>query len=117
MASCAFIAVCGLRVSSEQGKVRQIPACWLLGWRASSCGTERRRKPGYPVRNSIAECQCWPRCRRVSGRSLVEVAHMELASPSVADAIDAAVVAGAQVVTIAPYFLSRCAPGVPETSC
>ena len=40
---------------------------------------------------------------------MVEVAHMELAEPSVADAVDAAVAAGAQVVTVAPYFLSRCA--------
>ena len=32
---------------------------------------------------------------------------MELASPSVDDAVDAAVSAGARVVTIAPYFLSR----------
>ena len=35
---------------------------------------------------------------------------MELAAPSVADAVDAAVAAGAEIVTIAPYFLSRCAP-------
>ena len=34
---------------------------------------------------------------------------MELAAPSVADAVDAAVAAGAEVVTIAPYFLSRSA--------
>jgi len=37
---------------------------------------------------------------------------MELAAPSVADAVDAAVAAGAQVVTVAPYFLSRCAPRI-----
>ncbi len=53
-----------------------------------------------------------PASRRVSGRALVEVAHMELAAPSVADAVDAAVAAGAQVVTVAPYFLSRCAPRI-----
>ena len=32
---------------------------------------------------------------------------MELAAPSVADAVDAAVAAGARVVTVAPDVLSR----------
>ena len=45
--------------------------------------------------------------RRVSGRALVEGAHMELAEPTVAQAVAACVAGGARRVVIAPYFLSR----------
>ncbi len=39
------------------------------------------------------------------GYRIVEAAHMELAAPSVADAFDACVAAGATSVVIVPYFL------------
>jgi sirohydrochlorin ferrochelatase len=39
------------------------------------------------------------------GYRIVEPAHMELAEPSIADAFDACVAAGATTVVIVPYFL------------
>jgi sirohydrochlorin ferrochelatase len=39
------------------------------------------------------------------GYDIVEPAHMELAEPSIADAFDACVVAGATTVVVVPYFL------------
>ncbi len=39
------------------------------------------------------------------GYGIVEAAHMELAAPSVADAFDACVTAGATSLVIVPYFL------------
>ncbi len=43
---------------------------------------------------------------RALGRyDIVEAAHMELAEPSIADAFDACVAAGATTVVIMPYFL------------
>ena len=47
------------------------------------------------------------RCRQTTGRQIVEGAHMELASPSIADAVAKCAAAGAKEVIIAPYFLSR----------
>ncbi|MEM6654170.1 MAG: CbiX/SirB N-terminal domain-containing protein [Planctomycetota bacterium] len=44
--------------------------------------------------------------RSVTGLANVQVAHMELASPSIADAFDAAVSRGAELVVVFPYFLS-----------
>ena len=46
--------------------------------------------------------------RQASGRSLVEIAHMEIARPSIAEAVANCVAGGATDVIIAPYFLSRC---------
>ena len=46
--------------------------------------------------------------RRQTGRSMVEGAHMELASPTIADAISKCADAGAKHIIVAPYFLSRC---------
>jgi len=43
----------------------------------------------------------------VSGRALVEVAHMEIAAPSIMDALARAVARGATHVVVAPYFLSN----------
>ena len=44
--------------------------------------------------------------RRASGIPIVEAAHMELAPPSIAEAFDACVSAGAETVVVFPYFLS-----------
>ena len=43
--------------------------------------------------------------RTLAGYDIVEAAHMELAAPSIADAFDACVAAGATTVVIMPYFL------------
>ncbi len=43
--------------------------------------------------------------RHRGGYDIVEAAHMELAGPSVADAFDACVAAGATTVVVVPYFL------------
>lgn len=45
--------------------------------------------------------------RRVTARTLVEVAHMELAEPTIEQAVGRCVAAGARRVIVAPYFLSR----------
>lgn len=45
--------------------------------------------------------------RATSKRSFVRTAHMELASPSIPDAIAECVAGGASTVIIAPFFLSR----------
>lgn len=39
------------------------------------------------------------------GHAIVEPAHMELAAPSISEAFDACVTAGAATVVVAPYFL------------
>lgn len=46
-------------------------------------------------------------CRRATGRPLVEVAHMELAEPTIEQAVARCAAAGASRVIVAPYFLSR----------
>ncbi len=51
--------------------------------------------------------------RRVSGYPIVAAAHMELASPSIADAFSACVAQGATRVVVHPYFLS---PGRHSTT-
>ncbi len=43
--------------------------------------------------------------RERSGHPIVEPAHIELAEPSIGEAFDACVAAGATTVVIAPYFL------------
>ena len=45
--------------------------------------------------------------KRACKHDVVEVAHMELATPSISDAIHKCVQRGATHVVIAPYFLSR----------
>lgn len=45
--------------------------------------------------------------RATTGQTIVEPAHMELASPTIADAVANCVKQGAQHVVVAPYFLSR----------
>ncbi|KAK9838199.1 hypothetical protein WJX81_008429 [Elliptochloris bilobata] len=45
--------------------------------------------------------------RQTTQRQLVEIAHMELAQPSIADAVAKCAAAGAKKVVVAPYFLSR----------
>lgn len=50
--------------------------------------------------------------REVSGASIVEAAHMELAEPTLADAFAACVEQGATEIVIHPYFL---APGRHST--
>ncbi|MGC8625212.1 MAG: CbiX/SirB N-terminal domain-containing protein [Phycisphaerae bacterium] len=51
--------------------------------------------------------------RKVSGYQIVEPAHMEIATPSIADAFAACVRQGATRVVIHPYFLS---PGRHSTT-
>lgn len=51
--------------------------------------------------------------KRVSGRKIVEAAHMELAEPTIAQAFAACAAAGATRVVIHPYFLS---PGRHSTT-
>ena len=41
-----------------------------------------------------------------TGRAVVEPAHMELAPPTIADAFERCVERGANVVVVAPFFLS-----------
>jgi len=50
--------------------------------------------------------------KQSSGAPIVEPAHMELATPSIADAIAACVAQGAKDIVIHPYFL---APGRHST--
>lgn len=50
--------------------------------------------------------------RELSGLEIIEVAHMELAEPTVAQGFDACVAAGAEAVIVHPYFL---APGQHST--
>lgn len=45
--------------------------------------------------------------RSVSGQDVVEAAHMEIAKPSIADAVSRCIARGATRVVVAPYFLSR----------
>lgn len=51
--------------------------------------------------------------RRVTGMSIVEPAHMELAEPSISQAIDRCVAQGASSVVVSLFFLS---PGRHSTS-
>ena len=44
--------------------------------------------------------------RKASGRDLVEVAHMEIAEPTIPQALERCVEYGATKVVVAPYFLS-----------
>ncbi|CAG9463194.1 unnamed protein product [Pedinophyceae sp. YPF-701] len=45
--------------------------------------------------------------RATTGYEIVEGAHMEIAPPTIADAVAACVASGASRVVVAPYFLSR----------
>lgn len=45
--------------------------------------------------------------RETSGRQIVEGAHMEIAEPTIADAVRKCASAGATTIVVAPYFLSR----------
>jgi sirohydrochlorin ferrochelatase len=45
--------------------------------------------------------------RTITGRPVVFPAHMEIAPPSISDAVASCVAAGARKVVIAPYFLSQ----------
>ncbi|EFN59829.1 hypothetical protein CHLNCDRAFT_133580 [Chlorella variabilis] len=45
--------------------------------------------------------------KKVTGRQVVEVAHMELAEPTIEQAVGRCAAAGARRVVVAPYFLSR----------
>uniref|UniRef100_A0A7S2TVN9 Sirohydrochlorin cobaltochelatase n=1 Tax=Lotharella oceanica TaxID=641309 RepID=A0A7S2TVN9_9EUKA len=44
--------------------------------------------------------------KSVSNREIIEVAHMEIAAPTIPDAVKACISKGAQSVIVAPYFLS-----------
>ncbi|KAK9865428.1 hypothetical protein WJX84_006583 [Apatococcus fuscideae] len=61
-----------------------------------------RRQEANDMLNEFVELY-----RRQSGRGMVEGAHMELASPTISDAISKCADAGAKHIIIAPYFLSR----------
>jgi len=45
--------------------------------------------------------------QQMSGTDIVEVAHMEIAEPTIEQAIGKCAERGAEAVVIAPYFLSR----------
>jgi sirohydrochlorin ferrochelatase len=47
------------------------------------------------------------RRRRLTGRAIVEPAHMELAEPTIEQAVAACAARGAKRIVVAPYFLSR----------
>lgn len=59
-----------------------------------------RRPEANAQLESLAE-----RVRERLPERLVTVAHMELAEPSIADAVDACVAAGAEEIVVHPYFL------------
>ena len=44
--------------------------------------------------------------KRRSGREVVEIAHMEIAEPSISQAVGRCVASGATDIVVAPYFLS-----------
>ncbi|GIL85936.1 hypothetical protein Vretimale_9001 [Volvox reticuliferus] len=44
---------------------------------------------------------------RVTGQKIVEIAHMEIARPTIEEAISRCAARGARTVVVAPYFLSR----------
>lgn len=46
-------------------------------------------------------------CRQITGRSVVEPAHMELAEPTILQAVGLCVARGSKKIVIAPYFLSK----------
>lgn len=60
-----------------------------------------RRKESNEQLETFAEAYA-----RATGRDIVEAAHMELASPSIADAFGRCVERGANLVVVAPFFLS-----------
>lgn len=64
-----------------------------------------------PEANAMLETVAAALRRRVPER-IVAVAHMELAPPSLGDAVDACVAAGATEIVVHPYFL---APGAHVT--
>ena len=64
-----------------------------------------------PEANATLEAVAAALQRRVPER-IVEIAHMELAKPSLADAVAACVAAGAREIVVHPYFL---APGAHAT--
>ena len=45
--------------------------------------------------------------RQVTGRRNVQPAHMEIAEPSISQAVAACISSGAITVVVAPYFLSK----------
>lgn len=45
--------------------------------------------------------------KSVTGRRIVEIAHMELAEPTIEQAVDKCISCGARKVIVVPYFLSR----------
>lgn len=60
-----------------------------------------------PAANAVVECVA-EAVRAAGGWEVVLAAHMEVAEPSLAAAVRAAIAAGARSVTVVPYFL---APG------
>lgn len=61
-----------------------------------------------PAANRVIEALARKLRRRLPG-AIVEFAHMEVAPPTIAEAVDACVVAGAREIVVHPYFL---APGL-----
>ena len=61
-----------------------------------------------PAANRVIAALARKLRRRLPG-SIVEYAHMELAPPTIAEAVDACVAAGAREIVVHPYFL---APGL-----
>ncbi|CAM9613895.1 unnamed protein product [Ectocarpus sp. 12 AP-2014] len=72
------------------------------------CDHGSRRENANTMLFEVAE-----RYRSFSGFEIVEAAHMELAKPSIEEAFDRCVAAGAQKVVLHPFFLS---PGRHVTS-
>eukprot|EP00752_Nemacystus_decipiens_P002636 g2468.t1 len=65
------------------------------------CDHGSRRENANTMLFEVAE-----RYRSFSGFDIVEAAHMELAEPSIQEAFDRCVAAGAQKVVLHPFFLS-----------
>lgn len=61
-----------------------------------------------PAANRVVAALARKLQRRLPG-AIVRFAHMELAPPAIADAVDACVAAGAREIVVHPYFL---APGL-----
>lgn len=72
---------------------------------------ERKKKPSRPgqrqKKKKLKPLPSFRFPRTITGRPVVFPAHMEIATPSIADAVASCVAAGATRVVIAPYFLSQ----------
>ena len=84
----------GIRCDSRRGSTRA-----KLGVVLVDHGS--KKKASNEMLDAFAEMY-----RATSGRDLVEVAHMEIAEPSIPTALEKCVERGALDIVVAPYFLS-----------